>query len=604
MLHSRKALIVLLSILIIFTSINVNLMFNYLEVSSFDNSFEKEGVDFSHLHIQTHVSSISSTDKVSAENIDTQITSLMEQGFIPSLAAAITQNDNISWVKGYGEQPNVTNTYQVGSITKSFIATALLQLYEQGVFELDDDVNDYLPFIVRNPSFPDTSITFRMLLTHTSSLNTSQDNYWKINLQDWFKKLNNSNLTYPSDAWGGLHLEHFSLENYTYNFHSFVENSFLENGTLYTSDIWGSWAPNIRYEYANLGFELLGYLLEILSNKTIEQYLSEKIFSPLNMTDTGFNSSKFDPNTLLIPHTRVNDQIFEGPPYDSLAYGAGALRTTANDLAKFLAAHMNDGLYKGVRILEKETIELMHSRHISFTTDPYVQYYGLGWQQLPSCSALQGHTGHTPGFTSQMVYTQRKDYSNISYGIIMLINQDEPDWTAYGSIISTLFDKASNFVPEDYNPTKVNIIQPNGGEILEGTELISWNVTDPGAFRDLQFTGFFSADNITWYDIPEVSQPQQYLSQCPWTVQWDTSGISEGWYWLKIVASRDQITAFDVSDQSFYIKTGISTNTSLSTVTSNVTSVNVSFSSIYLIVVLIGIVIVKRKFFNKTSKHR
>ncbi len=59
----------------------------------------------------------------------------------------------------------------IASISKTITATAVMQLWEQGLFELDDDVNDYLPFNVRNPNHPDVPITFRMLLTHTSSIN-------------------------------------------------------------------------------------------------------------------------------------------------------------------------------------------------------------------------------------------------------------------------------------------------------------------------------------------------------------------------------------------------------------------------------------------------
>jgi CubicO group peptidase (beta-lactamase class C family) len=105
----------------------------------------------------------------------------------PSLSASIFKDDQIIWSKGYGyydrseQKPATIETiYNLGSITKTIVGTALLQLYDQGLFDLDGDVNAFLPFSLRNPNFPDDSITFHMLLAHTSSLNENdqEEYYW------------------------------------------------------------------------------------------------------------------------------------------------------------------------------------------------------------------------------------------------------------------------------------------------------------------------------------------------------------------------------------------------------------------------------------------
>jgi CubicO group peptidase (beta-lactamase class C family) len=70
---------------------------------------------------------------------DDQIVQLMQKGHIPSLSACVVVDDELYWVKGYGEQVRTDLAYDIGSITKAFTATALLQLYEQGVFDLDED---------------------------------------------------------------------------------------------------------------------------------------------------------------------------------------------------------------------------------------------------------------------------------------------------------------------------------------------------------------------------------------------------------------------------------------------------------------------------------
>ncbi len=103
-----------------------------------------------------------------------------------SLAACIIKDNQIIWSIGYGyydrselKHATTDTIYNLMSISKTITGTALMQLYEQGLFELDDDVNTFLPFDLRNPNFPDDPITFRMLLSHTSSLYCpSYDYYW------------------------------------------------------------------------------------------------------------------------------------------------------------------------------------------------------------------------------------------------------------------------------------------------------------------------------------------------------------------------------------------------------------------------------------------
>ena len=108
---------------------------------------------------------------------------------IPSLSACIIKNDTIVWSKAFGwsdiynlKKAKSDTIYRVASITKTFTATALMQLYEQGLFDLDDNVSEYLPFDLKNPKYPECNITFRMLLAHQSS-------YCCINVESLFAPL-------------------------------------------------------------------------------------------------------------------------------------------------------------------------------------------------------------------------------------------------------------------------------------------------------------------------------------------------------------------------------------------------------------------------------
>ena len=110
---------------------------------------------------------------------DKKIELFMTLAKFPSLSACIINGDEVTWSNEYGfydlenKKSATENTiYNMGSISKTITGTALMQLWEQGLFDLDEDVNNYLPFSLRNSNFPDDPITFRMLLTHSSSLNT------------------------------------------------------------------------------------------------------------------------------------------------------------------------------------------------------------------------------------------------------------------------------------------------------------------------------------------------------------------------------------------------------------------------------------------------
>jgi len=112
---------------------------------------------------------------------DFKVKTLMRVTNHDALSVCIIKDNQTVWAKSYGySHPHLfreaTNRtiYGVGSITKTITATAILQLYEKGLLDLDDDINTYLPFEIRNPNFPDVPITIRSLLIHRSS---NQDYY-------------------------------------------------------------------------------------------------------------------------------------------------------------------------------------------------------------------------------------------------------------------------------------------------------------------------------------------------------------------------------------------------------------------------------------------
>ena len=124
------------------------------------------------------------------QKVETAIDSLIKEFQAAGLSVAVVKNDKIIYTHAFGFQNIEENKplqtehlFRIASISKSFTSTALLQLVEQGRISLDDDVSNLVGFTVRNPNFPDKTITLRMLLSHRSSLNDSQG-YFNLDVID------------------------------------------------------------------------------------------------------------------------------------------------------------------------------------------------------------------------------------------------------------------------------------------------------------------------------------------------------------------------------------------------------------------------------------
>ncbi|MHA2082066.1 MAG: serine hydrolase domain-containing protein, partial [Candidatus Thorarchaeota archaeon] len=101
-----------------------------------------------------------------SSHIEEEIEGIVTEGNIPSFHACVVSDDEISWVRGFGAQTNTDTVFLIGSIQKVLVAISILQLHEDGSIELDNDVSDYIPFEISNPSYSDVAITVRMLLAH------------------------------------------------------------------------------------------------------------------------------------------------------------------------------------------------------------------------------------------------------------------------------------------------------------------------------------------------------------------------------------------------------------------------------------------------------
>ncbi|MCD4699789.1 MAG: beta-lactamase family protein, partial [Phycisphaerae bacterium] len=174
------------------------------------------------------------TESLRATNIDSFIEAQMTAGHVPGLSACIAYDGGMFWTNVYGMANFDTDTavgyqtlFMLASISKVVTATAIMQLWEDGLFGLDDDVSAYLPFTVTNPNVPGVPITFRMLLTHSSSI---RDNWGVMPYYDGDSPL--------------------PLGEY-------LADYLVPGGAFYSANSFYNWEPGTDWFYCNNGFALV-----------------------------------------------------------------------------------------------------------------------------------------------------------------------------------------------------------------------------------------------------------------------------------------------------------------------------------------------------------
>jgi CubicO group peptidase (beta-lactamase class C family) len=314
--------------------------------------------------------------------IDKVIEEHMANKWIPGAVVLIARNGKIVYHKAYGysDVENKTalkkdNIFRIASQSKAITSLAVMMLYEDGKFGLDDPISRYIPEF-KNPkvlvslNWKDTTytttpakseITIRQLLTHTSGID-----YASIGSQE-FKAIyakagvpsgignDNMLLADKMKILGGLPLKHNPGEAYTYS----------------------------------LSIDVLGYLVEVTSGMSLDQFFKTRIFQPLGMNDTYFYLPKEKHNRMVSLYemkdgliSKMTQKAYDGvdPMYPNLEgkyYSGGAgLSSTIEDYAKFLQMFLNKGEYNGVRLISRKTVELMLTPQVQ---PPITNQFGLGF---------------------------------------------------------------------------------------------------------------------------------------------------------------------------------------------------------------------------------
>lgn len=294
-----------------------------------------------------------------------------EENHIPGMAVIVVDRENVLFSGTYGDCGSVDTPFIIGSMSKSFTALSIMQLVERGEVNLDAPISDYIdcsPYL-KHPSEGE-KITVRQLLNHTSGIATNH---------------------------------HF--------------------GNAAITDSRG------KYEYSNIGYALLGKIIEAVSGNSYEEYVERNIFAPLNMKHSAASLEKSRQNGLIAGYRNYfgipvagepdypdgTDPSKSSAPFSTVP--AGYISSSAADMGKYLQMYMNGGM----DIISPDSIEMMFYGSVP-TDDSGMNVYGMGWGYCEQYygQPLFNHSGLVENYTSNMFIIPEKEI-----GIVILVNMND-----------------------------------------------------------------------------------------------------------------------------------------------------------------------------------
>ncbi|MEZ4858132.1 MAG: serine hydrolase domain-containing protein [Flavobacteriaceae bacterium] len=382
------------------------------------NSFKKDQNKILSETIEMDVNAI--------DSLQNDLMVLQNKNVLPGFVTAIFTKDTILFNHGFGfadlkeKKPYTPEHVQIiASVSKTLIGIALMRTVEDSLVGLDDDINTYLPFQVKNPYFPESVITLRQLATHTSSIGSTENSDEGYRFENPLRKEDFPE-AYTPILHKFNHTEPLSLQE-------FLENKLTIHGKWYEKSVFLNERPGANYEYSNLGATLLAYIIETVTKTPYHEYTQKNILDPLRM-----NHSTWDLETAKTWNhvTYYNELKNELPKYSIISYPDGGLYSNTNDLINYTQEMMKG--YEGESsLLSKASFNEMMSKQSKLMDMPD----GLCWDlSFPCCI---GHAGNDFG-TNVLLYFSPEN----GIGKILMTNMsigDELQDETFYEIFNTLF---------------------------------------------------------------------------------------------------------------------------------------------------------------------
>jgi CubicO group peptidase (beta-lactamase class C family) len=301
--------------------------------------------------------------------LEPQIADAISKGRVPGLAIGVVKNGKLIYAKGFGvsklgaDAPVTSRSlFHMASVTKTFVATAVMQLVEQGKIDLDAPVTKYLPYFKLDDDRY-RQIKIRQMLSHTSGIPDVTDYHW-------------DKPEYDAGA----------LERFT--------RSFANQKLIFS--------PGEKFAYSNAAYEMLGDVIAKVSGESFEDYVQHNILTTLGMKDSTLLVREANPQLLTTPHVEQGGQVLVSKifPYNRAHAPSSTLYSSIEDMSRWAIANINHGELDGKRILKRETAESMWQ--------PVADAFSLKEATAWFITDLQGHrlvlhSGGDTGFESMLI---------------------------------------------------------------------------------------------------------------------------------------------------------------------------------------------------------
>ncbi len=356
--------------------------------------------------------------------IEENVPLAMEDAHMPGFSIAVVKDGETIYSEGFGLRdtgkilPATADTlYGIGSITKSFVAIAIMQLVEAGEISLDDPVSKHIPFELGMPGDP---ITIHHLLTHSLGI----------------PSLATSTVAISRGLGMDTGVPLGSADDF-YRLVNGAEDEIVAR-------------PGERFFYHNAAWRMLGAVIQETAGMPFHQYLKEKVIDPLGMQRTTLSLTAFnaDPDHIL-PHLKMGDEVeasvFPYPNPDdnpdfSFITAAGGIVSSANEMTKYLNAQIDKGKTETGRLASEQAFETMQQLHIDRTDGYYGEYgygYGLGITPDFLGHKMVGHGGSIAVSTAYMAFIP-----DLEIGVVMMGNSSGMNYSIIAeSVLAMLMDK-------------------------------------------------------------------------------------------------------------------------------------------------------------------
>lgn len=356
------------------------------------------------------------------DTLTDELSELHQNGYIKGFGVSIVNEDTTLYAGGVGfsevtvNRPYTVDTRQnIASVSKTLIGIALLKAQEMGKLNLDDPINQYLPFEVLNPFYPEERITIRHLATHTSTILDgdlySEKAYVLVDSADYelAKSL-------PSSG-------EFNLPSATMDLEQYLRHFLSSQGDWYLQESFMKAKPGDFYEYSNVGATLTAYLIEKTTGQPYSEFTTKYILEPLEMRNSGwyFEANEMSNYTKL--YTTDGKEI---PYYSLITYPDGGFLTSIADMSKYLSELIGGYVGQG-ELLMNESYQQIFSTLLASenfqeerdTDRPFDDEYNSGIFMGHTPNGSIGHMGGDPGTSTFLFFNPET-----GIGKLLFVNTD------------------------------------------------------------------------------------------------------------------------------------------------------------------------------------